>query len=239
MIKKLELDAINGSDTIVCVSEEDTKWVKSQTEKKVILVPNGVNDWNTSEVGLNEAHAITSNYEYALYCASAHPPNMTGFFEMFGNGFGSLRPDEKLIIAGGAGWAIAGDVRVHQSPKLAEKVINAGFVSQPCLEGLLENAHCIVLPLTQGGGTNLKTAEALWAGRHIVATSIAMRGFEEFKDSPGVYIANNSSEFKRKLRYAMGQPKLSLTVEEIEKRKTVLWSSCLKPLMQHIKKIEK
>jgi hypothetical protein len=32
------------------------------------------------------------------------------------------------------------------------------------LEGLLDGAQCIVLPLTQGGGTNLKTAEALWSG---------------------------------------------------------------------------
>jgi hypothetical protein len=239
LVKEIELDAINGADTIACVSEEDVLWVKSQVKKNIILAPNGVTDWNTSDAGQTEASAITLNYQYALYCASAHPPNMTGFFDIFGNGFGSLKPDEKLVIAGGAGWAIAGDIRVHQSPKLAEKVINAGFVSQPCLEGLLDNAQCIVLPLTQGGGTNLKTAEALWSKKHIVATSIAMRGFEEFKDSPGVHVADDPSDFKRKLRFVMAEPKLNLSINEINKRRKVIWSSCLEPLVQHIKNIQK
>jgi hypothetical protein len=239
LVKKIEIDAINGADIVACVSKEDILWVKSQTQKDIIFAPNGVSDWIPSDAGQIEANKITLNYRYALYCASAHPPNITGFFDIFGNGFGSLKPDEKLVIAGGAGWAIAGDSRVHHSPKLAEKVINAGFVSQPCLEGLLDNAQCIVLPLTQGGGTNLKTAEALWSKKHIVATSIAMRGFEEFKDSPGVHIADDPSDFKRKLRYAMGEPKLNLSLNEIEKRKSVLWSSCLKPLVRNIKNIDK
>ena len=42
---------------------------------------------------------------------------MTGFFEMFGGGFGSLAPDQSLVIAGAAGYVIASDVRLHQSAK--------------------------------------------------------------------------------------------------------------------------
>jgi hypothetical protein len=164
---------------------------------------------------------------------------VTGFFDMFGGGFGSLKPDEKLIVAGGAGYSIAGDIRVHQSSKLAEKVIVAGIVSQPCLEGLLDGAHCILLPLTQGGGTNLKTAEALWSGKNIVATSVAMRGFEKFKESTGVQIADNSTDFKRKLRIAMEAALPVLSAEEIEKRKSVLWSGCLKPLVEVMSQLDK
>jgi hypothetical protein len=232
LIKTVELTAINGADEIVCVSESDAEWVRTVTSKPVILAPNGVKDWQTTEAGRREAAAITENYRYALYCASAHPPNMAGFFGMFGGGFGSLKPDEKLVVAGGAGWAIAGDARVHQSSKLAEKVLVAGVVSQPCLEGLLDGAHCIVLPLTQGGGTNLKTAEALWAGKHIVTTSTAMRGFERFIGTSGVHLADDSGTFKRAIRGAMCAEPVKLTKEEIEERRSVLWENCLKPLVK-------
>jgi len=230
-VEKLELRAIQDADAIICVSEIDLTWLKSKTKKPIVLAPNGVKAWRTSDEGRNEASKITQGKPYALYCASAHPPNMTGFFAMFSGGFGSLKPDEKLVVAGSASWAIAGDARIHQSAKLAERFVIAGVVEQPCLEGLLDNAQCIVLPITQGGGTNLKTAEALWAGKYIVATQIAMRGFEPFIGSQGVFMANDASEFKQALRRAMNSPQLKLTLEEMNARRSVLWESCLAPLL--------
>lgn len=236
LIERIEINAIAGANVVACVSAHDVDWVKSQTDKTVVLAPNGVKAWQASEIGCKEAVKIINGYRYALYCASAHPPNMTGFFDMFGGGFGSLKPDERLVVAGGAGWAIAGDSRVHQSPKLAEKVVVAGMVSQPCLEGLLEGAHCIVLPLTQGGGTNLKTAEALWSGKHVVATSVAMRGFEHFIGSKGVNVVDDSAAFKRMLRHAMSSKPLKLTDDEMDARSTVLWGKCLNSLVELINK---
>lgn len=230
-VRDVELEAVAASDAIVCVSESDANWLATQTNKSVVLAPNGVKAWQTTEHGNIEAMRVTQGYRYALYCASAHPPNMTGFFNIFGGGFGSLRPDEKLLIVGGAGWAITGDPRVRKSPKLEEKIIIAGIVSQPCLEGLLDGASCIVLPLTQGGGTNLKTAEALWAGKHVVATTVAMRGFERFIGSSGVHVEDEPGAFKRALRKAMCAKPINLTREEREERRSVLWEHTLNPLL--------
>lgn len=230
LIRRLEVAAAQQADLVLAVSRNDADWLEQQTNKPVLVVPNGVRAWKATYEGQKEAAEITNEYRYALYCASAHPPNMKGFFDIFGGGFGSLKPDEKLVIAGGAGWAIAGDPRVHQSPKLAEKVLVAGIVSQSCLEGLLDGAQCIVLPLTQGGGTNLKTAEALWSGKHVVATTIAMRGFESFINAPGVTVTDDPSAFKRALRDAMARPVLRLTEKDIQLRQSVLWETCLSPL---------
>lgn len=237
LIKSVELDAIAGADTIACVSQSDADWVTIQTNKPIVLAPNGVKAWQTTEVGRKEAAGVTQGHRYALYCASAHLPNVTGFFDMFGGGFGSLKPDEKLVVAGGAGLAIASDMRMRQSAKLAERVVVAGMVSQPCLEGLLDGASCIALPLTQGGGTNLKTAEALWAGKHIVATSVAMRGFERFIVERGVHLADDSSSFKRALRLAMGSEPLKLASTEMDTRRGVLWENCLSPLVAQMNKL--
>lgn len=230
LIRDVELHAILNADACICVSENDLQWIRNYTQKRIALAPNGVNDWQSDYVSRENAQKISLGFRYALYCASAHPPNMAGFFEMFGNGFGSMNPDQKLVIVGDAGWSIAGDQRVHQSAKLAEKVVVAGRVDQSTLAGLLDNSHCIILPITQGGGTNLKTAEALWSGKHIVATSIAFRGFEKYIGQNGVNIANTPEDFKKALRVAINADPLKLTNDEIESRRNVLWDVCLSSL---------
>ncbi len=237
LVRELELEAIANADAIACVSEKDAEWIRSLTDKPVVLAPNGVKPWHTTEGGRKEAESIIQRRRFALYCASAHPPNITGFFDMFSGGFGSLKPDERLVVAGGAGWSIADDDRVNQSAKLREKLVLAGIVSQPCLEGLLDASHAIVLPITQGGGTNLKTAEALWAGKHIIATSVAMRGFEHFIGSSGVYLADDPRHFKQFLRASMESEPLNLSAEEREKRREVLWEKCLNPLIAQLKEL--
>jgi hypothetical protein len=238
-IHATEIATISGADGVICVSQSDLDWTRQYSDKPMLLAPNGVRPWAISDEGTSVAKKIVGENQYAIYCASAHPPNMTGFFEMFGGGFGSLAPDQSLVIAGGAGYAIAGDVRVHQSAKLAERVVVAGIVSQPCLEGLLDLAHCIVLPLTQGGGTNLKTAEALWSGRYVLATTVAMRGFEDFLGAPGVFVADDPSEFKKGLRHVMALAPLQLSEADRNKRKRVLWDECLSLLPSFVEQIEK
>jgi glycosyltransferase involved in cell wall biosynthesis len=234
LVKSVELQAVSQADAIVAVSQADANWLASNTERPIILAPNGVKAWQSMPAGRQEARTISQGYRYALFCASAHPPNMTGFFELFGGGFGSLKPDEKLVVAGGASYAIAGDPRVHRSAKLAEKTTTAGMVSQACLEGLLDQASCIVLPITQGSGTNLKTAEALWSGKHIVATTVAMRGFERFMNAPGVHLGDEPASFKQALRRAMSAAPITLSQDDLSARQSVLWHNCLAPLISAI-----
>lgn len=234
LVKSVELQAVTKADAIVSVSQVDANWLARKTDRPIILAPNGVKAWQSTPAGRQEARTISQGYRYALFCASAHPPNMTGFFELFSDGFGSLKPDEKLVVAGGASLAIAGDPRVHRSAKLAERTTTAGMVSQACLEGLLDQASCIVLPITQGSGTNLKTAEALWSGKHIVATTVAMRGFEHFMHAPGVHIADDPAYFKQALRSAMSAAPIKHSPEDLLARQSVLWQNCLAPLISTI-----
>jgi hypothetical protein len=60
------------------------------------------------------------------------------------------------------------------------RVFNWDRVSEKTLSALIEEASCVLLPMTSGGGSNLKTAEAMLAGKRVVATPIALRGFDEF-----------------------------------------------------------
>jgi Glycosyl transferases group 1 len=230
-VLRCETAAIALADGICCVSQNDLDWTKLKTKMPCVLGYNGVKNRKTTDEGVVEANAITGHKKFAVYCASAHPPNINGFFEMFGGGVGCIAPDELIVIAGGAGSHILSDARFAKTAGLSKACITAGTVSESCLQGLLDTAHTNILPITHGGGTNLKTAEALWSGKHIVATTIALRGFESFSKSKGVAVADKPSKFLAALRFAMSQPPNILSVEEHAQRKSVLWSEALKPLL--------
>lgn len=233
LVEATEREAIKFADLLVCVSESDRDWIAAQTQKDVIVACNGVGNRLVDAAAIIAANRYSGGHRFALYCASAHPPNLTGFFNFFGQGLGALSPSDRLVIAGSAGPAIVEAPWFHRAGNLANNCVTPGSISEACLSGLLHTAHCIILPLTEGGGTNLKTAEALWAAKHIVGTTVAFRGFEEFMDAPGVRIANNPADFLAALRDTMLSPPLKLDENEIERRKSVLWSRRLAPLVDH------
>lgn len=234
LVQDVERDAVRKADTVVTVSDSDRDWALANGAKTIIVARNGVVERRATEDGLREANAVTGNRKFSLYCASAHPPNMAGFFHYFGAGAGCLAPSERLVIAGGAGPSILNDQRFHSTGSLTRTCVSAGVVSENCLAGLLETAHAIILPLEHGGGTNLKTAEALWAAKHIVATPTAFRGFEQFSNSKGVRIAEKPREFLTAVREAMAAPPLSLSDADREHRSSVLWKSTLRDLPRHV-----
>ena len=224
LVKALEENAVHKSDAVSCVSVSDFNKIKSFRELDVFLAPNGVSPWSSHKANIRIANEISQGFKYALYCASAHPPNVEGFFNMLKGPFGSLKPDEKLVLVGDVGYSVGGDDRVHKSFKLAEKIIIAGRQSKKNLDALLDNAQCIILPITDGGGTNLKTAEAIYSNKPIVATTKAMRGFESFMNADGVWISDNEVEFKSNIRSAMA---LDSTKISRKNRDTVIWEKTL------------
>ena len=237
LVLQMEATATREADATICVSENDARWASQFSHRPIRVAGNGVAEWQTSLAGQRQAQAITQHFSYALFCSSAHVPNMEGFFEMFGGGFGSLSAGQRLVLVGGASECFRRSPRFQHSARLPERSLIAGVVEPECLVALLDAAHCIVLPVTQGSGTNLKAAEALWAGKHIVATTMAMRGFEEFMDAPGVEIADTPGEFKKALRRAMALPPLCLPDAERDRRRSVLWGHCLSQLPALLKSL--
>jgi hypothetical protein len=225
-----ELLAVTQADAVCCVSQKDQEWLQLQRGSECILAPNGVRPRAVTDAGIAAANAISGGKKFALYCGSAHPPNIKGFFDLFGQGLGCLAPDERLVIAGSVGEHIQNDVRFGRAPNVRHQCIIADLVSEACLQGLLSTAHMIILPITDGGGTNLKTAEALWAGQHIVATETAMRGFEQFNHAQGVTVTKSARDFLRAIQLGMAQEPNRISQREQAQRSSVLWSHTLKDL---------
>jgi hypothetical protein len=231
LVLAAELEAIEGADGVCVVSAHDQEWTTQRSRVPVVLAPNGVTRRPLTAAGIKAALELTQHRKFALYCASGHPPNVVGFYDIFEQGVGCLPPDTRLVVAGSAGKAIVNDSRFGRTAALGRLMVAGHEVSEECLQALLHMAHAVVLPITHGGGTNLKTAEAIWAGRHVVATPVAMRGFESFEGHAGVAVAGDARHFKELLRQAMDAPPLEVDSAECKRRECVLWDHTLEPLM--------
>ncbi len=230
-ILTLEQEAARQADLVLAVSEAEAAVVRQWTSRPVVVAANGVAQRPApGPQALEQLQSTLGSAQYALFAASPHPPNIDGFFDLFVPGLGSFKPDQRLVIAGGAGPAICRDSRIQKMALVGERLINLGYVSEELLAALLGQAHCLVLPITTGAGTNLKTAEALWSGKHIVATSLAMRGFERFNRAPGVQVCDDPVAFKQAIRQAMAQPLPQLDEPDIRARQSVLWTATLEPI---------
>ncbi len=238
LVRAVEINAIQNAVQTFCVSDHDMVWTSEFAPRQPILAPNGVIDRIAGLDDIAKANAITQGAKFALYCASAHPPNIDGFFDVFGYGVGCFPPTAKMVVAGGAGGHILNDFKFAKLASRRDFYVDAGEVTEQVLRGLLATAHQIVLPITHGGGTNLKSAEAIWSGQHVVATSKAMRGFELFARDVGISVADDPSAFCKAVRDTFMRPNLALKPADREKRKVVLWEHSLKNFVDSINTLE-
>ena len=107
-------------------------------------------------------------------------------------------------------------------------------VSEDKLDELKDQAHGFVVPITHGGGTNLKTAEAILSNKWVLATSVAMRGFTEFIGSAGVVVEDDPRSFRERLREVLAWPPLALDAGAVEARRGVEWERSLAPLREWV-----
>ena len=84
--------------------------------------------------------------------------------------------------------------------------------------------------LREGGGSNLKTAEALYSGLPIVVTTAAMRGYGTFIEEPGVLVADDPSTFAAGMRQMfegrLARRTAGSTLDNL------LWTNTLSPMVK-------
>jgi glycosyltransferase involved in cell wall biosynthesis len=234
LVKETEIRAIKSSDASCCVSAKEQDWIKSLTNQPCIFVPNGASKREASQNAMGDAARFTDGRKYALFCGSGHPPNITGFWDYFSNGIGCFAPDERLIVVGGVGHSISNDQRRHRIPGFDSRVRIAHEVEQSVLDALIGGAHTIVLPISYGSGTNLKTAEALLSEKYVVASTTAMRGFEKYIHSAGVFVADTPADFLQLVRTSMQQSPLELSVDDRIQRQNLSWENSMGALRDFI-----
>lgn len=186
-IRNIEEEIARESDLVLCVTELDKMWFENNGAKKVISGNNGT---------LTQPSKMTSSNPYALVVGSGHPPNVEGSIKYLYDAANWLPEGSKLIYAGSMCGGLRGNVGREISVSNKADVIFLDVRPKEDLEKLISNASVILLPIPYGGGSNLKTAEAIASGRPIVGTTKSFRGFEGFKNSRNVVVTDDVEEFR-------------------------------------------
>ena len=157
---------------------------------------------------------------------------------MIGFGLGFLKRNQAIVLAGDVGTNIMDNLDRQDAQQFTSlrRLISVGRLSHPRLQGLLSYAHTILLPITEGGGSNLKTAEAIASRKPVVATAKAYRSFDEFKDAPQVLLADTRQKFKDSIRRSFEENNVTKLDSKVDVN-SVLWSACLKPMSQKLEEI--
>lgn len=194
--KDLELDLLFHCHGVICVSQSDLEEFQSISGKPTVLVSNGVSE-RFETGGLEYWKNEFKLSRFALFIGSAHPPNASGFSNLLNPDLTFLTPNQQIVVVGGVCDLLPRTELFLKKPGLAAgKVSLLGKQDDAALNTFIQLSSCIILPITSGGGTNLKTAEALFSRKPIVATEEAFRGYEEYRDFPNVVITNDPIEFK-------------------------------------------
>ncbi|HEY0879055.1 MAG TPA: hypothetical protein VGE10_11455 [Zeimonas sp.] len=231
-IEALERQAAREADVVAAVTREDARWLASESREAPLLAPNGVRRWSSVPEAKARWRARLGEEPFALYVASAHPPNVIGFCESFGECLAALSPTQRVVLAGSVAEHVVSSEWFRRWGPLNERRTQAlGVLDAGDLDAVKDLAHAFVVPVTRGGGSNLKTAEALYSARNVVATPYAMRGFEHLSDLPGLVIAEPGAAFARAVHEALSREAPAADDDVAARRETLAWHNTLASLV--------
>lgn len=230
-IALLEGAVCRAADYVLAVSDADRLALQALTGKPVVLAQNGIAPWSASEGKLLEWRQRLTDKPFALFVGSAHPPNISGFFDWFGDSLGFLPPDTRIVVCGSVGSHLPQDPRFKRWLPLNESRIRIiGVLEEDDLAAVKSLARVFVLPISEGGGSNIKTAEALFSGTYVVGTPTSFRGFGRYLQEPGVHQADTPRDFRRAVTSCLPESPLHLDEPARALRRQLVWEKALAPI---------
>jgi len=225
--KDIEKRAVELADVVIAVSNYDLGVLTKHTKfKPRFVIPNGIEASSSNVAKTNEWLEFKKNEKIktmATFIGSAHPPNYLGFVKLLAKA--KIPGDTRIVVAGGMSTYISEQFKGQT--EFWNRVSVAGVLSKPSLQALINESDIILLPILNGGGSNLKTAEAIISGKKIVATKYAFRGYERYLSLPNIYIANSEKAFETALTKAIHTSYIRLSSWQKKLAQTVTWPYAL------------
>ncbi len=171
-MRRAEGRAASAADAVLCVSEHDAGEFRRLGARRVLVVPNGVDD-ELFEIG----PPPQGSEDVLFFGQLSYPPNELGIARFVREGWPGLareRPRAMLRVAG-----TDGSTELERTLGGSERVEFVGEVRDIASE--LTRASLVVVPIWQGAGTRLKVLESLAAARPVVGTPLGVEriGFED------------------------------------------------------------
>jgi hypothetical protein len=202
-VQELESDLVRHSAATTVCTKLDGDAFAAWGAKQIIVANNGaVRPDRDHLVGILPKPLEPCN-QYAFAIGSNHPPNLAGLKQFVAPALKFLRPEQRIVVAGGVCEPFSSWLKEQGLLAMAnDRLLSLGLIGEMCLNSLIANATIMLLPIPYGGGSNVKTAEALLSGKRVIATASAMRGFTEFQSLPAVQVVDNEQSFVEALLHA-------------------------------------
>lgn len=242
-IREKEAQLVADSDLVVACTQADARKYERMHAKKIVVSPNGIHD---RMVGFEVIQRWRNRFKKegivnpVLYIGSAHPPNLSGYVDMVGFGLGFMPPSSKLLFVGGVSDIIKQKLTDQPNYIQATFKLRANFlgrVSEDDLGALLSVAKTIILPITEGGGSNLKTAEAILSQKAVVATKHALRSYEAYAELPTIRVANDQRSFMTAIRQSVLEQTPNLNSSQVLLASRVSWKYALQDIVKEVMKV--
>lgn len=230
------------ADLVAAVSKSDGDYYLKHGAKQYTLASNGISKTTATNQALSYWENFYKKYgikHKIIFIGSAHLPNMQGIRDVLGLRLGFLPEGARVILAGGAGQHLQDHFDTSNLLDITfwQRAHNVGILSEELLSGLIASADIILLPIVDGGGSNLKTAEAILSGKKVVATNFAFRGYEKYMKLPNIYTADGPEEFRQKIIEAVNTPLQERSDEENTLAAQVEWKHCLSDMIKEVSKL--
>ncbi len=207
-VRRAEEELTRAADLVIAVSQSDAEVFRGVGAKQVEIVRNGsdrviakpdlMERWRDELLG-------DGKRAFALFVSSNHVPNYVGFHDLAGDYLSYLPPDACIVVVGGICEHMERQPAFNERMRLNRsrlRLLGKG-PSDADLAAIVQLANAILLPITDGGGSNIKTVEALLSGRPIIATSFAFRSYEEFNKLERVMLRDSAVEFRKAIQTAV------------------------------------
>jgi glycosyltransferase involved in cell wall biosynthesis len=239
-VEQLEREVVRHADLVIACTEEELAALRAMddasTSREWVVAHNAIAPFEADPRRIADVRHRLGLGGYALFVGSAHPPNADGFWHMLAPSLAFLRPDERVVVAGG----VVGYLRQHRVyrnwPAINEpRLVTPGEIERDDLVALLGGANVILLPITTGGGSNLKTAEAIYSGKPVLATPHALRGYGKSEQWPTITVAATPDAFRRSLRELLDRDAPAEPANYDAIRGQVTWHRSLAPLAKAVR----
>lgn len=232
-VDRIEKGVIQACVGALAVSSLDADYVHAQCPgKSVQIYFNGHTRPAPTSTDEKWRELFSERETNWVFVGSWHPPNMNGLRDLLAAMPNPTRDSNfRLWVLGSAGNGLQAmpGFRAEDYPWLRI----TGPVASEDIESAILNSSGVVLPIWEGGGSNLKTAQALLSGKCVVGSEFSFRGFEHCRGEAGVFLGRVPADVAKCMMDCIPQPHYprSEAVANLE------WAAVLKMLPSYIAKI--
>jgi FkbM family methyltransferase len=200
-VDAVEKAAIRGCSGAIAVTSSDAAYMLDVcSNKRITVYANGHSRLGaTSEDEKWRNHFVVQERNW-VFVGSCHPPNINGLRDLLAAL--KLRDDSMSDVAL---WVLGsvGNCFLNEAVNFRQKDFPwlhiVGPMTNDDITSAIMCSSGIILPIWEGGGSNLKTAQALLSGKCVLGSDFSFRGFEHFRNEAGVSLTSDAGGLARLL----------------------------------------